>query len=204
VIAIAKPLGVEPPPLDLTWNRVLAAPVIARRSAPEAAVSAIDGYAVRDAALASVSTQPRLVGESFAGSPYGAPQLQAGACVRIFTGAPLLAGADRAVMQECVERQGDAVMIAERPSAARHVRAAGQKRRRLSGGSDSSISNSSWSPKRRCILRSSPALLLNGSAIFTMRPRCIRTARADLIEKLKEFSMALSAALRRDAGVQQQ
>jgi molybdopterin biosynthesis enzyme len=33
VIAIARPLGVEPAPLDLAWNRVLAAPVIARRSA---------------------------------------------------------------------------------------------------------------------------------------------------------------------------
>jgi molybdopterin molybdotransferase len=125
VIAIAKPLGVEQAPLDLAWNRVLAAPVIARRSAPEAAVSAMDGYAVRDADLASGSTQLRLVGESFAGSPDGGPQLQAGACVRIFTGAPLPAGADRVVMQENVERRGDAVMIAERPSPARHVRAAG-------------------------------------------------------------------------------
>jgi molybdopterin molybdotransferase len=45
--------------------------------------------------------------------------------VRIFTGAPLPAGADRVVMQENVQRTGEAVTIAERPSPARHVRAAG-------------------------------------------------------------------------------
>ena len=125
VAALATPLGVEQTPLDLAWNRVLASPVVARRAAPEAAVSAMDGYAVRDADLASGPTRLRLVGESFAGSPGGGPCLEAGSCVRIFTGAPLPAGADRVVMQEVVEREGDAVTIAERPTPARHVRAVG-------------------------------------------------------------------------------
>ncbi len=125
VAAIASPLGAEQTPLDLAWNRVLAAPVIARRSAPEAAVSAMDGYAVREADLASGPTRLRLVGESIAGSPNGGPRLEAGACVRIFTGAPMPAGADRVVMQEVVQREGDAVVFAERPSPARHVRAPG-------------------------------------------------------------------------------
>ncbi len=125
IAGIATPLGVEQTPLDVAWNRVLAAPVIARRAAPEAAVSAMDGYAVRDADLASGPTRLRLVGESSAGSPDGGPHLEAGSCVRIFTGAPLPAGADRVVVQEVVQREGDAVMIAERPSPARHVRAAG-------------------------------------------------------------------------------
>jgi molybdopterin molybdotransferase len=125
VAAIATPLGVEQAPLDLAWNRILAAPLIARRSAPEAAVSAMDGYAVRESDLTSGPTRLRLVGESFAGSPDGGPQLEPGACVRIFTGAPMPAGADRVVMQEGVRREGDAVVFAERPSPARHVRAAG-------------------------------------------------------------------------------
>lgn len=125
VAAIAAPLGSERIALDLAWDRVLAAPVIARRSAPEAAVSAMDGYAVREADLASGPTRLRLAGESFAGSPTGGPQLEAGACIRIFTGAPMPAGADRVVMQEVVQRDGDAVMFAGRPSPSRHVRAAG-------------------------------------------------------------------------------
>lgn len=125
VAAIATPVGVERAPLDAAWNRILAAPVIARRSAPEAAVSAMDGYAVRDADLATGPTRLRIVGESFAGAPDGGPTLQSGACVRIFTGAPMPPGADRVVMQEVVRRDGDAVLLAERPSPARHVRAAG-------------------------------------------------------------------------------
>lgn len=125
VAAMAGPLGAEQIALDLAWDRILAAPVIARRTAPEAAVSAMDGYAVREADLASGPIRLRLVGESFAGSPSGGACLEAGACVRIFTGAPMPAGADRVVMQEVVQRDGDAVLFAERPPPARHVRAAG-------------------------------------------------------------------------------
>jgi len=123
--AIAKPLGVERVALDVAGDRILAAPVVARRSAPEAAVSAMDGYAVRDADLGAGETRLRGIGESFAGSAPGGMPLVAGACVRIFTGAPIPPGADRVVMQEAVRRDGDAVMLAERPSAARHVRSAG-------------------------------------------------------------------------------
>ena len=125
VAALAKPLGVERLALNLAWTRILAAPVVARRATPEAAVSAMDGYAVRDADLASAETRLRLVGEAFAGSPGGGPALDPGACVRIFTGAPLPPGADRVLMQEIVRRDGDCVLLAERPPAARHVRAAG-------------------------------------------------------------------------------
>lgn len=125
VAAIVAPLGVEPMALDLAWDRILAAPVTARRSAPGAAVSAMDGYAVRDADLAAGATRLRLVGESFAGSPGDGPPLEPGACVRIFTGAPMPVGADRVVMQEVVQREGETVVFAERPSPARHVRAAG-------------------------------------------------------------------------------
>ena len=71
VAAIARPLGVEMVSLDQAWNRVLAAPVIARRAAPEVAVSAMDGYAVCDADLAPGGTRLRVVGESFAGAPSG-------------------------------------------------------------------------------------------------------------------------------------
>ncbi len=125
VAAVAKPLGTEQIALDLGWGRVLAAPVVARRSAPEADVSAMDGYAVREADLVSGPARLRLVGELFAGSQKGGSLLEAGTCVRIFTGALMPPGADRVVMQEVVRREGDVVVFAERLSPSRHVRAAG-------------------------------------------------------------------------------
>jgi molybdopterin molybdotransferase len=125
VAALARPVGTESAPLDDAWTRILAAPVIARRSAPEATVSAMDGYAVRDAELVLGTTRLRLVGESFAGSSDGGALPEAGGCVRVFTGAPMPTGADRVVVQEIVQRDGDMVIFAERPSQTRNVRAAG-------------------------------------------------------------------------------
>ena len=124
VAALAAPVGVEQVPLELAWNRVLAAPVIARVSAPEIAVSAMDGYAVRDADLSLGTTRLRVIGETFAGSPSGGSALEPGACIRIFTGAPMPSGADRVVMQEIVARDGETILLAERPTKSRHVRAA--------------------------------------------------------------------------------
>ncbi len=124
VSALAAPVGVEQVPLELAWNRVLAAPVIAGVSAPETAVSAMDGYAVREVDLSQGTTRFRVVGESFAGSSSGGSALEPGACVRIFTGAPMPSGADRVVMQENVSRDGETMLLAERPTKARHVRGA--------------------------------------------------------------------------------
>lgn len=125
VAALALPLGEEFAPLEQAAGRVLSAPVIARRSAPAVEVSAMDGYAVRDADLRSAPVRLRMVGEAFAGSAPRLAPLQAGDCVRIFTGAPLPAGADRVVIQEVASREGETVLLAERPPRARHVRAAG-------------------------------------------------------------------------------
>ena len=121
---VARPLGTEFVGLDAACGRVLAADLVARRTAPEAATSAMDGYAVRDCDVAAGPARLRIVGESFAGpKAFGRP-LDPGDCVRIFTGARLPPGADRVVIQESVERDGNAVLVAEAP-AARHVRAAG-------------------------------------------------------------------------------
>src|SRR5688500_18564725 len=104
VSSLAQPLGHEQVPLAKAHGRVLAAAVAAETSAPLADVSAMDGYAVREADLARLPASLRVAGESFAGHPCGAP-LAAGTCVRIFTGAPVPAGADRVVVQELVRRE---------------------------------------------------------------------------------------------------
>ncbi len=122
--ARAAALESELVPLETAAKRILARDVVARRASPVHAVSAMDGYAVREADLAHLPTILPVAGQSFAGNGFGAP-LPQGACVRIFTGAPLPDGADRVVMQEDV-RQKDAVAHFVQPlSPRRHLRAAG-------------------------------------------------------------------------------
>ena len=112
VAAAAKPLGAETVPLAEAKGRVLAAPVIAMVDSPPADVSAMDGYAVRDADLPGRLT---VAGESFPGG--GAGALAPGQCVRIFTGGPVPDGADRVVIQEDVARDGDVAIFGERRPA---------------------------------------------------------------------------------------
>jgi molybdopterin molybdotransferase len=108
-------------PIDEAAGRVLAAPVVAAIDSPPADSSAMDGYAVREADLPG---RLRLIGEVFAGSGFGRA-LEPGTCVRIFTGAPVPAGADRIVIQEVAVRDGDLVTIAGVPGPARFIRPRG-------------------------------------------------------------------------------
>lgn len=124
VAGLARPLGVERVALAQARGRVLAAAVRATRAAPFADVSAMDGYAVRDADLATLPARLPVVGESFAGAGFQG-ELPRGACLRIFTGAPLPAGADRVIIQEEVRRDGDLALFDQPPCARRHLRAAG-------------------------------------------------------------------------------
>lgn len=99
VLAGAARLGDETIPLPRALGRTLARDLLARRTQPPVAVSAMDGYAVRAADLASPGSRVKLVGESAAGHGFAAP-LQAGKAVRIFTGAPVPQGADAVLLQE--------------------------------------------------------------------------------------------------------
>jgi len=119
-----KPLAAEQVGLAEAFGRVLAEPVIARRTQPPAALSAMDGYAVRAADVAQVPARLRVVGAVPAGQSYDGP-LNPGEAVRIFTGAPLPAGADAIVIQEDTGREGDIVIVREGAPAGRYVRPAG-------------------------------------------------------------------------------
>lgn len=109
----------------MAWNRVLAAPVVAARMAPCAPVSAMDGYAVREADIRAGTNLLRVVGEVFAGPGARGEPLGPRECVRIFTGARLPPGADRVVVQENVQAAAGEVRFEGSLGAARHVRAAG-------------------------------------------------------------------------------
>jgi molybdopterin molybdotransferase len=122
--SIAQPLGSEKIPLAGAAGRALARPVIAQIDSPRTDVSAMDGYALCDADLASMPASLEVVGESFAGASWSG-SVGSGTCARIFTGAPVPHGADRVVMQENVHREGDVAIISDRPGPARHIRLRG-------------------------------------------------------------------------------
>lgn len=121
IAAHARPLGVETVPIDMAEGRILAKAATARHAAPSTLVSAMDGYAVCDSDLARLPSALRIAGKSFAGAGFG-DALPAGCCVRIFTGAPVPAGADRIVMQEDVREEDGMAIFATPLSPRRHLR----------------------------------------------------------------------------------
>ena len=125
-IVEAMPLvAAEQIPVADGLGRVLARNLVARRSQPPMPVSAMDGYAVRAADVASLPADLDVVGYAPAGHAFDG-RLQAGQAVRIFTGAPLPDGADAIVIQENTEATGQSVrVIAGEASSGRYVRPAG-------------------------------------------------------------------------------
>lgn len=119
------PLGSEPVPLALAYDRVLAEPVRAARSQPPFDASAMDGYAARGTDVGSAGAQLAVIGEIAAGSTFSGT-VGTGECVRIFTGAPLPAGADTVVIQENVKVVAPGVIeLLETTVSRRNVRRAG-------------------------------------------------------------------------------
>lgn len=118
------PVEVETVTLAEGNRRVLAEDLTATRTQPPFAASAMDGYAVRHGDLV-LGSGLRMVGEAPAGRAF-AGTVGAGECVRIFTGAPLPAGADTVLIQEDAEVAADGgICPKEIPTAGRNVRAAG-------------------------------------------------------------------------------
>ncbi|WP_018862076.1 MULTISPECIES: gephyrin-like molybdotransferase Glp [unclassified Thioalkalivibrio] len=95
----------ETVPLESALGRTLAEPIAARIDVPPAAVSAMDGYALR-ADDAVEGRELILAGTSAAGHPWDGT-VEPGQCVRILTGAVVPDGADVVIMQEQVERIGE-------------------------------------------------------------------------------------------------
>jgi molybdopterin molybdotransferase len=98
-----KPLPAEMVPVSQAAGRVLAEEVVSPIDLPPFDNSAMDGYAVRSADVASASSQSpimlKLAGHVPAGAVFTGT-VQPGTCVRLFTGSPLPDGADAVVMQE--------------------------------------------------------------------------------------------------------
>lgn len=117
LLAGVAPLGSESVTLNSAAFRVAAGDVSSSIDLPAFDNSAMDGYAVRAAdvslAKADAPVTLALAGKVAAGEGFTS-EVQAGTCVRVFTGSMLPRGADAVVMQEDVRIDGQ-------PSARVHV-----------------------------------------------------------------------------------
>lgn len=121
---VGEPMPAEEVPFTHGLGRILAEDVTAALTQPPVAVSAMDGYAVRSADVASVPAKLAVIGTAPAGRPFDGV-VGRGQAVRIFTGAAVPEGADAIVIQEDAEASGDTVTLKEAASVGRFIRPAG-------------------------------------------------------------------------------
>lgn len=107
--AVRRGSRTETVPLTQALGRYVAAELRARTDHPGFDNSAMDGYAMRTADLAAHDFRLPLAGEARCGDAPG--KLSPGTAQRIFTGAPLPAGADTVVIQEDVQVENGAVTL---------------------------------------------------------------------------------------------
>jgi molybdopterin molybdotransferase len=103
---VAPVAEVETVPLGASRGRVIAGDVTAPIDLPPFDNSAVDGYAVRHRDLAANGETRLTVGERVTAGRSASRALGAGEAIRIFTGAPMPAGADTVFMQEDVHLDG--------------------------------------------------------------------------------------------------
>ncbi|BAT42924.1 molybdopterin molybdotransferase MoeA [Escherichia albertii] len=94
-------------PLVQCFGRILASDVVSPLNVPGFDNSAMDGYAVRLADVATGKPLP-VAGKSFAGQPYYG-EWPTGTCIRIMTGAPVPEGCEAVVMQEQTEQTEEGI-----------------------------------------------------------------------------------------------
>lgn len=162
LLAGVVPLPAETIPIIAAHGRILAGDVVARLTQPPFDAAAMDGYAIRWADRAGPW---RVTGESAAGHGY-AGSVGPGEAARIFTGAPLPAGADTIVVQEDIAR-ADAVATLTGdgpPRAGAHIRKAGQD---FAAGAAIAVAGERLTPARLALL----AAAGHGVASVVRRPR---------------------------------
>ena len=111
-------------PLVQCFGRILASDVVSPLDVPGFDNSAMDGYAVRLADIASGQPLP-VAGKSFAGQPYHG-EWPAGTCIRIMTGAPVPEGCEAVVMQEQTEQTDNGVRFTAEVRSGQNIRRRGE------------------------------------------------------------------------------
>ena len=130
ILEHVAPLEAVRRPLREALDLVLAEDVASPIDLPPWDNSAMDGYAVRGGDVAGASRQRKVVlavVESVAAGQFPARPIGPGQATRIFTGAPLPAGADTVVRQEDTEDGGpDSVTVVAGRDAGKNVRYRGE------------------------------------------------------------------------------
>jgi molybdopterin molybdotransferase len=128
ILASVSPLPDFPQPLMEALGLALAEDVVAPISLPSFDNSAMDGYAVVQADVASASpetpVQLPVVGEIGAGRA-GLMAMSQGTAVKIMTGAPIPTGCDAVVPYEWTDRGVAQVRITQAPKLGQHIRLTG-------------------------------------------------------------------------------
>jgi molybdopterin molybdotransferase len=109
ILENVRPLSSRRVPLIQAREQFAAGDVLARVTLPRFDNSAMDGYAVV-AADCAAGKPLRVIGEQPAGIDREL-RIKAGEAVRVFTGAPIPAGADAVVMQEDVRVDGNTIFV---------------------------------------------------------------------------------------------
>jgi molybdopterin molybdotransferase len=127
IAAAVQPVsGAERVALKHALGRVADAPVRAPLPMPLYRNAAVDGYAFNSREFDGKGpVRLRLAGTSWAGNPFRG-RLQAGECIRIFTGAVVPDQADSVVMQELAAAAGNEVLFPAAAELRRFVREAGE------------------------------------------------------------------------------
>jgi molybdopterin molybdotransferase len=127
VAALVAPVsGTETVSLAAADGRVLADAILAPLDLPPFANSAVDGYAVHFADLASSGPTRLPLGGRVAAGADAAGLSMRGRAVRVFTGAPMPDGADTVFMQEDVTLDGEAVLLPPGLARGANARPAGE------------------------------------------------------------------------------
>ena len=103
-------VSVEQCAVEASDGRILAHPVVAARSHPPCANSAVDGYAFCGGLQAGAQSLDLCEGRSAAGEAF-AGRIMPGQALRILTGAALPGGADTVVLQEDVRIEAGRLLV---------------------------------------------------------------------------------------------
>ena len=130
ILEHVAPVGTERRPLREALDLVLAEDVVSPIDLPAWDNSAMDGYAARAADVGSATADRRItlaVVETVPAGQFPAKTIGPGQAIRIFTGAPLPAGADSVIRQEDTEPlEGGRVAVRDGRDAGKNIRHRGE------------------------------------------------------------------------------
>ena len=122
--SVAPRAAVTEVPLLQATGRILARSIDAAIDVPGCAMSSMHGYAINTADLADAAITRLPLSQRIAAGD-GVTTLKPGNAARIFTGAPLPAGADAVIMQEQVQVDAQGICFEQRPQSGQNIRPRG-------------------------------------------------------------------------------